>query len=109
MQVLVCTKSQFKYAGILHWNLPAAFDWVPITFIQRASMICCFIFSILTTLGYVFVEAKQLSDASEPFIHGLTFFVFLMWYLLCVWKRSEFEQLFDDIQNLINTSNFEFI
>lgn len=104
MEVLKISKLHMKFAGVLNWQLSTPFEWFPITLITRIFAIFSLIMSSSTAFGFCFNQAKHLDEFSEAFVFALSHAMFLYWHCLNIWKQKQIEQLFESLQEKVQSS-----
>lgn len=109
MEIFKLLKLHSKCVGVFNWHLMPPFHWIPITLLMRIVVICFLSISSVTVLVFCCTKAQHLKEFSESFVVGSTHFVALIWYLFFIWKQKSLDRLFDDLQNRVNSSNFNVI
>lgn len=105
MEIFTFMRSHLKYMGVLKWELPPSYRWVPSPVIQRVYVICSFSISIVTLTAYLITNTKQLTEMSQSIVYIFTHMTILTWYLLSTTNSKSLERIFQDSQDIINASN----
>lgn len=102
MKLLKLVKFHLKLIGCLEWHISVPYCGFLITLILRLCVIFSLIFSIVTTFWFFFFEAKELKELSESFVYGASHSVWLIWYLLFLWKCKTFEGFLQNLETKIS-------
>lgn len=105
MEVFRSLKFYLKLFGILQWQLPAPFDKVPITLMQRFVVIVSILNAFLTSTWFLFYEDKQFNEFAESLNISLTSLILIVWYLISLWKQAQIEYFLNYIQRTIQNRN----
>lgn len=92
--------------GILEWKLQNSNKNIPVTVIQRISILSCISFSAVNSFHFCIFEAKETYEFIETLYFALGFSLFVILYTIALWQRDQFIHFFGTIEETIQNRKF---
>lgn len=106
VKVFKTVKLYMQMMGILEWQLQNRYKNIPVTLIQRISILGCITISAMNSFYFCIFEAKDTYEFIETLYFALGFTLFVILYTIALWQRDQFIHFFGTIEEIIQNRKY---
>lgn len=101
IEILTHLRHHSKLIGVSKLRLPVRYQYIPITWIQRITILSITSFATLSSFWYFCFEAKKRNEISESLAYAISYLLMLILYSISIWRQERIEHIFTLIQDTI--------